>query len=235
MVAQPSPGAGGLPKATAWVGALALVSIVVVFAGVRLATDLPNLRGDVAVPPDEFDFRYAEVPWLAYAHIVPGLIYLLGAPLQMSLRFRSRHLTWHRRIGRVVLPAGILSGVFAVVFGGLYSFGGWLEASAAMVFGVYFMVALLTAYRAVHGGDIQGHRRWMIRAFAMGVAVGTIRLWVGLFEGTGVLAFRDAFGVAFWLSFVMHCAVAELWLRRRPVGVVTLPSRSGPRHSPAAP
>ena len=73
------------------------------------------------------------------------MIYLLGAPLQMSLRFRSRHLTWHRRIGRVVLPAGILSGVFAVVFGGLYSFGGWLEASAAMVFGVYFMVALLRA------------------------------------------------------------------------------------------
>ena len=229
MAAQPSPGARGLPKAAAWVGALALVFIVVVFAAVRLATDLPNLRGDVAVLPDEFDFRYAEHPWLAYAHIVPGLVYLLGAPLQMSLRFRSRHLTWHRRIGRVVLPAGILSGVFAVVFGGLYSFGGWLEASAAIVFGVYFIVALLTAYRAVRAGDIQRHRRWMIRAFAMGVAVGTIRLWIGLFEAIGALAVRDAFGTAFWLSFVMHCAVAELWLRRRPVGVATLPVQERPR------
>lgn len=229
MAAQLSPDSM-LPKAVAWVGALALVASVVVFAGIRLATDLPNVRGDVALSPNEFDFRYAEQAWLAYAHILPGLAYLLGAPLQLSLRFRSRHLTWHRRIGRVVLPAGILSGVFAVIFGGLHSFGGWLEASAAIIFGVYFIVALLIAYRAIRGGDIQRHRRWMVRAFAMGVAVGTIRLWIGLFEATGVLAFRDAFGVAFWLSFVMHWAVAELWLRWRP-SLATLPPSN--RRSPA--
>jgi uncharacterized membrane protein len=226
MAAQPLPGTGGRARAAAWVGALTLVAIVIVFAGIRLATDVPNLRGDVEVPPDEFGFRYAQQPWLAYAHILPGLVYLLGAPLQLSLRFRSRHLTWHRRVGRAVLPAGILSGVFAVLFGGLYSFGGWLEASAAIVFGVYFIVALLTAYRAVRGGDVQGHRRWMIRAFAIGVAVGTIRLWIGLFEATGVLTFQDAFGPAFWLSFVAHWVVAELWLRWRPVGVATLPTRA---------
>jgi hypothetical protein len=64
--------------------------------------------------------------------------------------------------------------------------------------------------------DVHHHRRWMILAFAVGMAVGTIRLWIGLFEATGLLSFRDAFGVAFWLSFVLHAAAAELWLRWRP-------------------
>jgi hypothetical protein len=56
----------------------------------------------------------------------------------------------------------------------------------------------------------------MIRAFAVGVAVGTIRIWIGLFEAFGLLDLREAFGVAFWISFAMHAAAAELYLRWRP-------------------
>ena len=56
----------------------------------------------------------------------------------------------------------------------------------------------------------------MIRAFAVGLAVGTIRIWIGLFEAFGVLETQDAFGVAFWISFLLHAAVAELWLFWRP-------------------
>lgn len=56
----------------------------------------------------------------------------------------------------------------------------------------------------------------MIRAFALGLAVGTIRIWVGLFQGFGLLGFRASFGVAFWLGFAMHAMTAELWLRWRP-------------------
>jgi hypothetical protein len=39
------------------------------------------------------------------------------------------------------------------------------------------------------------HRRWMIRAFAVGVAVGTIRIWQAVFVGFGLLSFEDAFGL----------------------------------------
>jgi hypothetical protein len=56
----------------------------------------------------------------------------------------------------------------------------------------------------------------LIRAFAIGLGVGTIRLWIGLFEATGLLDFDDAFGVAFWIAWTMHVAAAEIWLRRRP-------------------
>ena len=49
----------------------------------------------------------------------------------------------------------------------------------------------------------------------MGLAVGTIRVWIGLFQAFGLLSFRDSFGVGFWISFVMHAAVAELYLRWR--------------------
>ncbi len=83
-------------------------------------------------------------------------------------------------------------------------------------FGAWFLGCLLLAYRAIRGGDVTAHRRWMIRAFATGLAVGTIRVWVGIFQGFQILSFQDSFSVAFWLAFSLHALTAEAYLTRRP-------------------
>jgi Predicted membrane protein (DUF2306) len=75
---------------------------------------------------------------------------------------------------------------------------------------------LILAVRAIRRDDMCHHRRWMIRAFAVGVAVGTIRIWLGIFVGLGLLEFEDSFGPAFWISFCLHALAAELWLRAPP-------------------
>lgn len=199
-----------------WGTLIVLLLVVLVFAVIRVVTDVPNVAAGTVPATSSFEHRYATYPWLAYAHIGPGLVYLLLAPIQLWRGFRTRHLRWHRRIGRVAIVAGLLSGVFGITFGFFLSFGGMLEASAAVVFGTWFAVALVVAYRSVRRGDVRRHRRWMIRAFAVGLAVGTIRIWVGLFQAFGLLDFRESFGVAFWLSFAMHVAFAELWVRLRP-------------------
>jgi hypothetical protein len=54
----------------------------------------------------------------------------------------------------------------------------------------------------------------MIRAFAIGLAVGTIRIWVGVFNDSSSCRSRTAFGVAFWLSFLLHALVAEAYLSK---------------------
>lgn len=206
---------GGLARPL-WVTLILLVATVMVFFAIRLVVDVPNvLTGNI---PDEstFEHRYARYPWLAYGHILPGILFLLIAPFQLWRSFRNRNLQRHRRLGRIALTAGLLGGLFAIVFGFFQSFGGLLQASAAVVFGIWFLGTLLLAFRAIRSRDIAAHRRWMIRASAIGLAVGTIRLWIGLFEALGLLSFRDAFGVAFWISFVMHAAAAEAYVWWRP-------------------
>lgn len=203
-------------RSLAWGVVGLLLAIVLVFAGMRLAIDLPNIVAGAVPEPSAFEHRYARYPWLAYAHVAPGVLYLLLAPIQLWRGFRVRHYRWHRRIGRVALAAGLVAGTFGIIFGFFLSFGGALQAAAAVVFGAWFLTALVVAYRSIRRGDRRRHRRWMIRAFAIGLAVATIRIWIGLFEAFGVLSFRDAFGVAFWLSFTLHALAAELWLRWRP-------------------
>lgn len=168
-----------------------LTLIMLAFVTIRLVSDVPDLIAG-RVPGDDYSRRYVQHPFLAYAHILPGTVYLIGALFQLNRKFREGHFGLHRRMGRILIPAGLTPGVFAVVFGSLFPF------------------------------DATRHRRWMIRAFAFGLAVSTIRIWIGLFQGFGVLTFQGSFGVAFWLSFVMHALVAEAYLWWRP-------SYAGPR------
>ena len=201
---------------TAWGVVFFLIAVVLVFAVIRVITDSENLANGVIPEEGEFDRRYAQYPILAYAHIIPGVVYLVLAPFQVSRRFRNRHLDLHRKMGRVLVPTGILSGVVGVIFGFFFSFGGFAEASASVVFGTWFVIALALAYSYIRAGDTVRHRRWMIRAFAIGLGVGTIRIWVGLFQGFGLLDEVTSFGVAFWLSWTLHVIAAEIWLWRRP-------------------
>ena len=144
-------------------------------------------------------------------------MYLLGAVLQLSFRFRRRHYPVHRRLGRAVLAVGLLSGATAVGLGVVLPFGGPAETWATILFGSWFLVCLVLAFRAIRGGDLVQHRRWMIRAFAVGVGVGTIRIWIFLLQSSPTSTSQGSFGPAFWISFSLHVLVAELWLRARPL------------------
>jgi hypothetical protein len=65
----------------------------------------------------------------------------------------------------------------------------------------------------------------MIRAFAVGLAVATIRPIIGLFFATSPLTGltpREFFGVAFWIGFVLHLIAAEAWIQTTPARQVTI-------------
>lgn len=217
-----------------WSTLVLLTGVVLVFFVVRLVIDLPNIITGTLPGPDTFERRYAQHPIPAYAHIVPGIIYLIGAPFQLSRRFRRRHLILHRRLGRILLPAGLVAGALSIVIGVWFPDGGAIEATAAAVFGAYFTVALVVAFGAIRSRDITRHRRWMIRAFAVALGVGTIRIWAGLFQLVGLLTIQNNtgtqwLGVAFWLALLLHAAAAEAYLRQRP----TASGRAAPAHDQA--
>ena len=154
--------------------------------------------------------------------MTPGVLYLLGAPLQLSERFRTKHYTLHRRLGRVLVTAAMISVILAIVFGIRFPWGGTPEAMATAVFGSWFLVCLLLAVRAIRHDEVINHRRWMIRAFAVGIAVGSIRIWLGLLFGTGalfgigVLDFHNSFAAAFWIGLSFHVLAGEWWIRTTP-------------------
>jgi uncharacterized membrane protein len=162
------------------------------------------------------DDLFARYPILTLVHIVPGLLFMILGPLQFNPTIRARHLRWHRLSGRVFVVCGLVVGISAIVMSfGMPAIGGVNQAAATTLFGTLFLFALCRAFWHIRRGEVALHREWMIRAFAIGLAVATIRPIIGMFFATSPftgLTPREFFGIAFWIGFVMHLIVAETWI-----------------------
>jgi uncharacterized membrane protein len=180
------------------------------------------------------DATFDRYPLLTLIHILPGLLFILLAPFQFSASFRSRHLQAHRIIGRTFLICGLIVGATALVMSfAMPAIGGVNHAAATTLFGVLFLFALWKAYVHIRRREVALHREWMIRAFAIGLAVTTIRPIVGVFFATAHISGltpHEFFGTAFWIGFTLHLIVAESWIRTHPQSSVfqQMAVRAGP-------
>jgi hypothetical protein len=53
---------------------------------------------------------FLEYPTIVALHVVLGGVYLALAPFQFVKRIRSRHLGYHRRVGRLLVAVGLVAG-----------------------------------------------------------------------------------------------------------------------------
>ena len=173
-----------------------------------------------------FNSRFAEFPAITRFHVILGGIYLALAPLQFLTGSRRRALGYHRAAGRVLVAAGIVVGITAtfillVIPGGSFIPGGaWKEQVLVTPFAVFFVIALGTSLRHIRAGRVALHREWMIRAFAVGLAIATQRVFF-VIGRMAIVGHRKATAVeivyimlvAFVAAFFVHVAVAEAWIR----------------------
>ncbi len=161
------------------------------------------------------DAGFARHPVLTMLHITPGLLFILLAPLQFVRRLRNRKPKLHRWVGRAVLVCGLIIGSSALVMSPRMAIGGPNETAATTLFAIVFLFSLVKAFLHIRRGRVALHREWMIRAFAVGFAVASIRPIVGVFFATSRLTHltpHDFFGTAFWLGFTIQLMVAEIWI-----------------------
>jgi uncharacterized membrane protein len=166
------------------------------------------------------DAGFAQHRLLTMIHIIPGLLFMVLGPFQFVRKLRNRRPGLHRWMGRVVLASGIIIGGTALVMSPQMAIGGVNESAATMLFAIVFLFALVKAFLSIRRRNIALHREWMIRAFAVGLAVATIRPIVGVFFATRSITHltpHDFFGTAFWLGFTVQLIAAEIWINyRRP-------------------
>ena len=94
----------------------------------------------------------------------------------------------------------------------------WILAGTVGLFGIVFLIALIRGFLHVRARRVALHREWMIRAFAIGLAIATARL---IFFPALLITMADPtekrFGTLLVMSlavaFTLHAAVAELWIR----------------------
>lgn len=192
------------------VAALAITGVVIVL--LRVAELTETFLSGVLPPADSYDGGFARRPVLTLLHIIAGLIFVVLGPLQFVTKIRSRYINLHRWCGRIYVASGLLVGVTALILGIVVGFGGAVETTAVTVFSLLFLSFLGRAVFHIRRLEVSAHRDWMIRAFALGLSVATMRPLVGLLTALANLSFAESLGISFWLAFSLHLVLAELWL-----------------------
>lgn len=207
--------AGGARTRPSWPVPVALLalSFIPLTAGTLRLIQLAG--GPAVIPADD---RFTGFPVALVVHIVGAAVFALGGILQLMPRFRRKHLTWHRRTGRVLAVAGLMVAGSALWLTLVYSpkpGTGDVLYAFRLTFAAAMVGAIVLGVRAARAHQIPIHRAWMIRAYAIGLAAGTqvfTEPLGGALFGTGDVRDDLAKGAA----WALNLAIAEWAIRRQP-------------------
>lgn len=146
------------------------------------------------------------------AHIAASPIALLLGSMNMLDRRRKKRPTLHRWTGRayaVAILIGGLSGLWLAVTAA----GGIVASLGFGILAVLWIGFTAQAVRLAMARDFKGHRRWMIRSFALTFAAVTLRLYLPFFFMNG-LDYTAASVCVAWMCWVPNLIAAEWYLRR---------------------
>jgi uncharacterized membrane protein len=154
---------------------------------------------------------------LTLTHILPAMLFMVLGPLQFVQGLRSQYPQVHRWCGRIFLAVSAVVGVTGLTLAFGKTIGGVDEKAAVVLFGSFFLIALAKALWHAMRREFAQHREWMIRGYATGLAVATVRPIMGTFFAAAVLRGHrpvphEFFGTAFWIGFTVQMMAAEIWI-----------------------
>lgn len=164
-----SRAAGTRTGSSAWlVAGLVFFSALPLSFGVLRLMQLAGLT-DVMPPASA-----SAIPLVS--HIVGALAYTLLGATQFSPAIRRRWPSWHRLAGRLALLGAalvVVSALWLTVTYATPSFGGLVLAGLRVAVAAAMAASIALGLAAVLKRQIDRHREWMIRAYALGLGAAT--------------------------------------------------------------
>lgn len=165
-------------------------------------------------PADSARLAVAPVAW--FAHVLAGVAFGITGPVQFVRALRHRFGRVHRATGRVFVIAGATLGLSGLsLLAQVMSERTPLADIARGLFGLALLFALALAMVAVRDRDFRRHRAWMIRAYAVGMGLGTVGLvFFPIYIVTGQPPMGFAADILFVAAWVMTIVVGEVVVHR---------------------
>lgn len=179
---------------------------------------------------------FVEYRTVTASHVVLGAVFLALAPFQFVRPIRARWPGYHRRVGRFLVAIGAVIGLAGLFIVLVFPTAGNPQRAVILPFGLFFLYALGRGVVAVRARRIADHREWMIRAFALGLSIATMRVisvpaMIVIGNPTDRQIAFFAVG-SFAVAILLHAAAAEIWIRRTRGPA---PERGGHRPRPLDP
>lgn len=191
-----------------WVPAgLILLSVIPITFGIIRLMQLIN--GAEITPANA---RFFASPSPVVIHIISSAIYALLGATQFVSRLWQRGIKWHRWVGRLLLPFGLLvgfSGLWMTLFYPRSEGASDLLYGLRLFFGSGMILSIILGFISIRRRDVAQHQAWMTRAYAIGMGAAT-QVLTGI-AGALILGTVNEFENALLMgaAWVINLAMAE--------------------------
>ncbi|MDB6073759.1 MAG: hypothetical protein JWO89_1399 [Verrucomicrobiaceae bacterium] len=205
-----------------------LVLNVGTFLMLKLILQYSALNDHVAFLKQKQEYLHLKV-WKAafYIHVFSSILTLLAGFTQFSTELLRKHRPVHRLVGKIYVwdilainfPAGLVMAVYA---------NGHLPTKTAfLILDSLWFWFTLKAVIEIKKGNIQSHRDYMTRSYALTLSALTLRTWKIILTNTTSIPPETIYMMNAWLAFVPNLLCAE-WLifRRKQTGFLPAKGRA---------
>jgi uncharacterized membrane protein len=196
-------------RALVFTFSFAIAGYVIVQYGILSASS----AGLVSFKLQKPDFHLSPWVYVLYVHIVTAMLALIIGPFQIFLKQSKTRLRMHRRLGYVYIISVTVSGIVGLYLS-LFATGGWIAGLGFFGLDVLWIASTWIALRKIIAKNVQAHKAWMLRSYALTFAAVMLRIWLGplvLFFGDFEVGYR----VVAWLCWIPNLLVIEAVIRAR--------------------
>lgn len=215
-----------------WTWVFVFVMIGVLGAGLHIIDHFTSIGDQPALAGFLEEYIYGKEfyqHWISFRghpesrmiHMVFGIIYVLIAPWQLVPKFRRAHPALHRMVGRVSLVLSFILIGSGLIFCFRYTYTGFYEQVPTVTYSIIYAWIIFMAIRHILAKNVQKHREWMIRGFAMMMGISATRVWFYVFLKTTGLPSTTFFSSIFWLGLGINLLIGEIWINMTRPQVAT--------------
>ena len=110
-----------------------------------------------------------------------------------------------------------IAGAIVGALGGLYmaqfSASGTVSDVAFTLLALAVLLTTTVAFVRIRAGNVQSHREWMTRSYALVFSAITLRLYMPFLEGA--FGAHDGYAIVAWACWLPNLAFAEWFIRSR--------------------
>ena len=170
----------------------------------------------LTLDPDVYFQREIYIAHIGFLlmHIIGSMAAIIIGPFQFLEGMRKGQLLKvHRWLGRTYLLGVLFGGL-----GGLYmsrlAFGGIIAQIGFFALAISWLFSGFMAYKRILNKQIESHREWMTRNYALTFAGVMLRLWIPILGAVG-MNFLVSYVIVAWLCWVPNLMVAQSIITRK--------------------
>jgi len=152
-----------------------------------------------------------------YLHVYSSIFALLAGFTQFNHTIQEKYPKIHKRMGILYVYVVLFLSAPSGIFIGFYANGGLTAKISFIILGILWFAFTIKGILLIRTKNINLHRNFMLRSFALAVSAITLRLWKVVL----IFAFEpnpmDVYKIIAWLGWIPNLLLIEWYIYKKNI------------------